>query len=101
MPKPIFVTQPYLPPLEEFLPYLEAIWESKTLTNGGPMHRRLEAELCDYLGVKHISLFANGTLALDFSAAGAPLTLGSRRANGTSRSGWRRHSAITRRFSGP
>src|SRR4051812_7518894 len=62
--KQLFVTQPYLPPLEEFIPYLEAIWASKTLTNGGPMHQRLEAELCAYLGVKHISLFANGTLAL-------------------------------------
>jgi len=62
--KTLFVTQPYLPPLEEFIPYLESIWASKTLTNGGPMHKRLEAELCDYLGVKHISLFANGTLAL-------------------------------------
>ncbi len=64
MNKPIFVTQPYLPPLQEFIPYLESIWESKTLTNGGPMHQRLEAELCAHLGVKHISLFANGTLAL-------------------------------------
>lgn len=61
---PLLVTQPYLPPLEEFIPYLEMIWQSKTLTNGGPMHRLLEAELCAYLGVKHISLFANGTLAL-------------------------------------
>lgn len=60
----IFVTQPYLPPLAEFLPYLEEIWDSKKLTNGGPMHQRLEQELCDYLGVQHISLFANGTLAL-------------------------------------
>jgi dTDP-4-amino-4,6-dideoxygalactose transaminase len=60
----IFVTQPYLPPLAEFLPYLESIWDSKTLTNGGPMHQRLERELCDYLGVQHISLFTNGTLAL-------------------------------------
>lgn len=62
--QPIFVTQPYLPPLEEFIPYLESIWDNKILTNGGPMHKRLEAELCAYLGVKHISLFANGTLAL-------------------------------------
>ena len=60
----LFVTQPYLPPLAEFLPYLEDIWESKTLTNGGPMHQRLERELCEHLGVQHISLFANGTLAL-------------------------------------
>lgn len=62
--KPIFVTQPYLPPLQEFIPYLEQIWASKQLTNRGPMHQRLEAELCEHLGVEHISLFANGTLAL-------------------------------------
>ena len=61
---PIFVTQPFLPPLEEMLPYLEQIWESHILTNGGPFHAQLEQALCDYLGVEHISLFANGTLAL-------------------------------------
>lgn len=62
--KPIYVTQPYLPPLEEFIPYLEQIWENKVLTNNGPFHRQFEAALCEYLGVKHLSLFANGTLAL-------------------------------------
>lgn len=62
--KPIYVTQPFLPPLDEFLPYLERIWDSRTLTNGGPMHQELEAALCEYLGVKHISLFNNGTIAL-------------------------------------
>jgi len=64
MIKPIFVTQPFLPPLEEFTKYLEKIWESKQLTNGGPFHQQLEEELCKYLGVKYISLFSNGTLAL-------------------------------------
>lgn len=62
--KPVFVTQPYLPALEEFVPYLEKIWDSKILTNGGPMHQQLETALCEYLGVEHIALFANGTLAL-------------------------------------
>lgn len=62
--KQLYVTQPYLPPLEEFVPYLEQIWDRKILTNGGPMHQQLEAALCEYLGVKHIALFANGTLAL-------------------------------------
>ena len=62
--KPVYVTQPYLPPLEEFIPYLQQIWDSKTLTNGGPFHQQLEKELCNYLGVKHISLFTNGTIAL-------------------------------------
>ena len=60
----IYVTQPHLPPLEEFLPYLERIWESKWLTNCGPFHQQLEGELGDYLGVEHLALFANGTLAL-------------------------------------
>jgi dTDP-4-amino-4,6-dideoxygalactose transaminase len=62
--KPIFVTQPYLPPLEEFIPYLEQIWESKIVTNGGTFHQQFEAALRDYLGVEHISLFTNGTVAL-------------------------------------
>ncbi len=64
MTKPIYVTQPDLPPLEEFLPYLEKIWDSKVLTNGGPMHQQLEQALCDHLGVEHLALFANGTVAL-------------------------------------
>ncbi|WP_250498824.1 DegT/DnrJ/EryC1/StrS family aminotransferase [Caballeronia sp. GAWG1-5s-s] len=58
------VTQPYLPPLEEFLPYLQKIWDSKQVTNGGPFHTQLEAALCEYLGVEYLSLFSNGTLAL-------------------------------------
>ncbi len=62
--KPVYVTQPFLPPLEEFAPYLERIWNSKILANNGPFHKELEAALCEHLGVEHISLFANGTLAL-------------------------------------
>ena len=62
--KPIYVTQPHLPPLAEFLPYLEKIWDSRVLTNGGPFHAQLEAALCDYLGVEHLALFTNGTIGL-------------------------------------
>lgn len=62
--KPITVTSPFLPPLEEFIPYLKDIWESKWLTNNGKYHQALEKALCEYLRVKHISLFSNGTLAL-------------------------------------
>jgi len=64
MSKPIYVTQPHLPPLAEFVPYLETIWESKILTNNGPFHKRLEDALCHYLGVPHLALFTNGTIAL-------------------------------------
>lgn len=64
MEKPIYVTQPSLPDLEEFIPYLREIWDNKILTNNGPMHKELEKELASFLGVPYISLFANGTLAL-------------------------------------
>ena len=45
MKKDIYVTQPFLPPLEEFLPYLEEIWRSKILTNCGPFHHQFEDAL--------------------------------------------------------
>lgn len=63
-PSPIYVTQPFLPPLEEFVPYLAQIWDNKWLTNDGPFHRQLETKLADYLGVDHLALFTNGTLGL-------------------------------------
>ncbi|CAN5923509.1 dTDP-4-amino-4,6-dideoxy-D-glucose aminotransferase VioA [soil metagenome] len=62
--QPIYVTQPSLPPLDEFIPYLEKIWSNKILTNGGPFHQQLEAALCDVLGVEHVALFTNATIAL-------------------------------------
>ncbi|CAG9431319.1 DegT/DnrJ/EryC1/StrS family aminotransferase [Providencia alcalifaciens] len=62
--KKITVTSPLLPPLNELTPYLEDIWKRKWLTNNGHYHQQLEKELCNYLGVKYISLFSNGTLAL-------------------------------------
>ena len=62
--KPTFVTKPFLPPLSELVPLLEQIWETRILTNSGPFHQQLEAELCEYLGVKYISLFNNATIAL-------------------------------------
>ena len=64
MKEPIYVTQPALPDLQEFIPYLEQIWENKVLTNNGPFHQQFEKELAEYLGVPYLSLFANGTLAL-------------------------------------
>ena len=62
--KPVFVTQPDLPPLEEFTELLKQIWDNKILTNNGPFHQQFEKALAEYLGVKYISVFTNGTLAL-------------------------------------
>ena len=62
--KVITVTSPLLPSLEEFMPYLQDIWERKWLTNNGHYHQELEKALCEYLKVPYISLFTNGTLPL-------------------------------------
>src|SRR5690606_3476816 len=61
---PITVTSPLLPPLEDFIPYLEDIWKRKWLTNNGHYHQELEKALCEYLQVPFISLFTNGTLPI-------------------------------------
>lgn len=62
--QPIYVTQPALPPLADFIEYLKQIWDNKILTNNGPFHQQFENALAKYLGVKYISVFSNGTLAL-------------------------------------
>jgi dTDP-4-amino-4,6-dideoxygalactose transaminase len=61
---PIYVTRPELPSLEAFIPYLQQIWDSKILTNGGPFHQQFELALCEYLQVRHIALFTNATIGL-------------------------------------
>ena len=62
--KIITVTSPLLPSLDDFIPYLQDIWSRKFLTNNGYYHQELEKALCNYLGVKYLSLFTNGTLPL-------------------------------------
>lgn len=61
---PLYVTRPQLPPLKDLQPLLEDIWSSRVLTNGGKYHQRFEAALADHLGVQHVSLFTNATIAL-------------------------------------
>lgn len=63
-PARLYVTRPELPSLDDFVPYLREIWDSKILTNSGPFHEKFEAALCRYLGVRHIALFANATIGL-------------------------------------
>jgi dTDP-4-amino-4,6-dideoxygalactose transaminase len=63
----INVTQTFLPPLEEYIGYLEKIWASGKITNNGEFLRELEQRLKEFLGVKHLFLTANGTLALQIA----------------------------------
>lgn len=60
----MLVSQPLLPQLSELMPMLQQIWERKYVTNHGPLHQRLEAELRGYLGVDTAMLFNNGTIGL-------------------------------------
>jgi dTDP-4-amino-4,6-dideoxygalactose transaminase len=62
--EPIYVTRPSMPNLTEYTEFLRGIWERRWLTNEGLLHQELERRLCEYLGVQHLSLFSNGTLAL-------------------------------------
>lgn len=64
MEEKIFVTRPSLPPLEEFTELLQDIWDSRQLTNNGHFHQEFEKKLAEYLCVRYLSLFSNGTLAL-------------------------------------
>ena len=67
---PIYVTQPYLPPLEEFCGGLKEIWDNKWLTNNGPIVQRYLDRLCSYFETDNMSLFNNGTLALQIALQG-------------------------------
>jgi dTDP-4-amino-4,6-dideoxygalactose transaminase len=64
LPEAVYVTRPAMPDLQQYTRMLEGIWDRKWLTNQGPLHEALEARLCAFLGVEHLSLFCNGTIAL-------------------------------------
>ena len=72
--KPIYVTSPSLPKLDDFIPYLRKIWENKWLTNNGEFHKKFEAALAEYLGVKYVSLFTNGMIALQIGMQALRIT---------------------------
>lgn len=63
----INVTKSYLPPLEEYIKYLEKIWRTNQITNNGPLVVELEAKLREYLDVKHLFFVSNGTIALQIA----------------------------------
>ena len=63
----INVTKSYLPPLEEYHDYLKEVWERCWLTNYGPLMVQLEKSLKKYLGVKHLFMVNNGTMALQMT----------------------------------
>lgn len=62
--KRINVTRSSMPSFEEYCEEIKPIWESRWLTNMGPIHNKLKCQLQDYLKVSNVELFVNGHLAL-------------------------------------
>ena len=72
--KPITAARPALPSLEEFRQGLEGIWDRAWLTNNGPLVEQFRDELVEFCGTKNLSLFVNGTLALQIALQGMGIT---------------------------
>lgn len=63
----IHVTKSELPSLSRYNSYLKKIWKTAWLTNNGALLQELESKLLQFLGIPHISMLSNGTLALQFA----------------------------------
>ena len=63
----LYITKPFLPPKEDYKAYLDGIWQRNWLTNNGPLLKALEKQLKIYLGVEHLSIVGNGTIALQIA----------------------------------
>lgn len=72
--KPIYVTKPFMPPLEVFCEGLKEIWDSRWLTNNGPVVNRLASRLSDYFETDNLCLFNNGTMALQIALQGMEIS---------------------------
>ena len=72
--KPFYITQPLLPDMDEFNEMLKVIWASKQLSNNGTMVRQLEKDLTAFLNADYLSVFSNGTVALQLACKVLRLT---------------------------
>lgn len=53
-----------MPPMHEYQKYLDKIWQTRHLTNQGPILQEFEKSTKEYLGLRDFHFVANGTLAL-------------------------------------
>jgi len=65
--KPIYVTQPSLAPLDEYMELLKGVWERGILTHNGPLVQRLERDLCEKLNIPYFVAVSNGTIAIQMA----------------------------------
>lgn len=72
----ILVTRSSMPTYEEYCDEIKDLWDSHWLTNMGAKHQQLQEELESFLGVKHVTLYTNGHLALENAIAALNLPKG-------------------------
>ena len=63
----INVTKTFLPPIEDYVKYLEKIWDTNQITNNGPLVQEIEIKLKKFLDVKHLFFVNNGTIGLQIA----------------------------------
>jgi len=68
------ISKPDLPDLEAYTELLRDIWDRKYLTNFGKYHEQLEDALCACLRCENLSLFCNGTIALQVGLQALEIT---------------------------
>jgi dTDP-4-amino-4,6-dideoxygalactose transaminase len=63
----IMVTRSSMPSLEDYIEEIKPIFESHHMTNMGPIYKKFQHQLADYLGIDNVSLFVNGHMALEMA----------------------------------
>lgn len=70
----LHVGRPNIGDKDEFLKYVDQIFDSKWLTNNGPLVQQLESNIANYHDVKHCIAMTNGTVALEIAIRALELT---------------------------
>lgn len=71
---PLHVGRPNLGQREAFLSYANQLFDSRFLTNNGPLVQQLERSIQQRLNVKHCVAMCNGTIALEIAIRALGLT---------------------------
>lgn len=74
--KDIYVTESFLPPIDEYKTYIDKIWENKQLTNSGPLLVEFESRVKQFIGSDNFNFVTNGTLALQLALNALDITEG-------------------------
>lgn len=65
--KSIYISKPFLPPIEEYQQMIVGIWERNYLTNDGPLVKDFEKKIKNYLNSPELAFVSNGTVALQLA----------------------------------